>query len=68
MLWGEIRYVNARPHCSFTCQDVGASIEAYLRPLEALRRVTVFDLDETKCVPVLFSVGYRCLPAPANLP
>jgi Protein of unknown function (DUF2490) len=44
--------------------DFGASIEAYLRPLEALQRVTVFDLDETKCVPVLFSVGYRYLPAP----
>jgi hypothetical protein len=35
-------------------------------PLEALRRVTVFDLDETKCVPVLFSVGYRYLPAPGK--
>jgi hypothetical protein len=36
-----------------TRSDVGASIEAYLRPLEALRRITVFDLDETKCVPVM---------------
>jgi hypothetical protein len=46
-----------------TRSDVGASIEAYLRPLEGLRRITVFDLDETKCAPVLFSVGYRYLPA-----
>jgi Protein of unknown function (DUF2490) len=46
--------------------DIGPSIEAYLRPLEALKRVNVFDLDETKCVPVLFSVGYRYLPAPAK--
>src|SRR5271163_2607893 len=46
--------------------DFGASIEAYLRPLEALQRVTVFDLDETKCVPVLFSLGYRYLPAPGK--
>src|SRR5271163_3918646 len=44
----------------------GASIEGYLRPLEALQRVTVFDLDETKCVPVLFSLGYRYLPAPGK--
>lgn len=49
-----------------TRSDVGASIEAYLTPLEALRRVTVFDLDETKCVPVLFSVGYRYLPGPGK--
>lgn len=46
--------------------DFGASIEAYLRPLEALKRVTIFDLDETKCVPVLFSIGYRYLPAPGK--
>jgi hypothetical protein len=46
--------------------DVGSSIEAYLRPLEALKPVTVFDLDETKCVPVLFSFGYRYLPAPGK--
>src|SRR5713226_9602533 len=49
-----------------TRSDVGASIEAYLMPLEALRRVTVFDLDETKRMPVLFSVGYRYLPAPGQ--
>ena len=44
--------------------DIGPDIQAYLRSLESLKRVTVFDLDETKCVPVLFSVGYRYLPAP----
>lgn len=49
-----------------TRSDVGASIEGYLRPLEVLKGVTVFDLDETKCVPVLFSVGYRYLPAPGK--
>lgn len=48
---------------SLAVSDFGASIEAYLRPLEALKRVTIFDLDETKCVPVLFSVGYRYLPS-----
>ena len=53
---------------SLAVSDFGASIEAYLRPLEALQRVTVFDLDETKCVPVLFSVGYRYLPAPGKPP
>jgi Protein of unknown function (DUF2490) len=46
--------------------DVGPSIEGYLKPLEALKRVTVFDLDETKCVPVLFSFGYRYLQAPGK--
>jgi hypothetical protein len=34
--------------------------------LEALKRVTIFDLDETKCVPVLFSLEYRYLPAPGK--
>jgi hypothetical protein len=47
-----------------TRSDIGPSIEAYLRPLEPLKRVIVFDLNETKCVPVLFSIGYRYLPAP----
>ena len=53
---------------SLAISDFGASLEAYLRPLEALQRITVFDLDETKCVPVLFSVGYRYLPAPGKPP
>jgi Protein of unknown function (DUF2490) len=43
--------------------DFGPDIQVYLRPLESLKRVTVFDLDETKCVPVLFSAGHRYLPA-----
>jgi hypothetical protein len=47
---------------SLAVSDVGASIEAYLQPLEALKRITVFDLDETKSAPVLFSIGYRYLP------
>lgn len=49
-----------------TRSDIGASIEAHLRPFEALKRVTVFDLDDAKGVPVLFSIGYRYLPAPGK--
>lgn len=44
--------------------EIGPSIEAYLRPLEALKHVTIFDLDEMKSTPVLFSIGYRYLPSP----
>ena len=44
--------------------EIGPSIEAYAKPLEALKHVTIFDLDETKCTPVLFSIGYRYLPSP----
>lgn len=51
---------------SLAISDIGASIEAYLNPLKALSRITVFELDETKSVPVLFSIGYRYLPAPGK--
>lgn len=51
---------------SLAVSDLGASFEAYLQPLKALARVTVFELDETKSVPVLFSIGYRYLPAPGK--
>lgn len=44
--------------------EIGPSIEAYLKPLEALKHVTIFDLDEMKSTPVLFSIGYRYLPSP----
>jgi hypothetical protein len=36
------------------------------RGIPALSWVTVFELDETKSVPVSFSVGYHYLPAPGK--
>ncbi|HEX8893461.1 MAG TPA: DUF2490 domain-containing protein, partial [Terriglobales bacterium] len=33
------------------------------RPLEKLKQITVFDLDDIKCMPVVFTIGYRYLPS-----
>ena len=41
--------------------ELGPSIQFYLRPIRILRDVTLFDLDETKPVPLALSIGYRTL-------
>jgi hypothetical protein len=43
--------------------QIGPSLQFNLRPLEALKKVTVFDLDDIKCMPVVFDIGYRYLPS-----
>ncbi len=43
--------------------QIGPSLQFNRRPLEKLKRVTSFDLDDIKCMPVVFSVGYRYLPS-----
>lgn len=44
--------------------EIGPSIELYLKPLVKLKSVTLFDLDDTKSRPLVFSIGYRYLPSP----
>jgi hypothetical protein len=44
--------------------ELGPSIEYYVKPIHILRDVTIFDLDETKPVPLLMSIGYRVLASP----
>ena len=51
-----------------TRSDVGASIEAYLMPLEALRRVTVFDLDERSACQLCFRSDTAICQRQANQP
>jgi len=51
-----------------TRSDVGASIEAYLMPLEALRRVTVFDLDEVSACQFCFRSDIATCQRRANQP
>lgn len=43
--------------------QLGPSLQFNLRPFEKLRKITVFDLDDIKSVPVVFSLGYRYLPS-----
>lgn len=43
---------------------IGPSIEFYLKPLIRLKRVTAFDLDDSKSRPLVVEVGYRYLDEP----
>lgn len=43
--------------------QIGPSIQFNLRPFEALQRITTFDLDDMKCMPVVFVIGYRYIPS-----
>ena len=47
----------------FTHAQIGPSLQYNLRPFEKLKKITVFDLDDMKCMPVVFEVGYRYLPS-----
>jgi hypothetical protein len=46
-----------------THAQIGPSVQFSFRPLEKLKKITVFDLDDIKCMPVVFTVGYRYLPS-----
>jgi len=46
--------------------ELGPSIEFYLKPIRILREVTLFNLDETKSVPLTMSIGYRKLIYPGK--
>ena len=43
--------------------QIGPSLQFNLKPLKKLKEITVFDLDDLKCMPVVFTVGYRYLPS-----
>lgn len=43
--------------------QIGPSLQFNIRPLEKLKHVTVFDLDDIKCMPVVFTIGYRYIPS-----
>jgi len=43
--------------------QVGPSLQLNFRPLEKLKRITVFDMDDMKPMPVVFMIGYRHLPS-----
>jgi len=43
--------------------QIGPSLQFNLRPFEKLKEITVFDLDDMKRMPVVFTIGYRYLPS-----
>jgi hypothetical protein len=46
--------------------QIGPSLQFNMRPLEKLKTITIFDLDDIKCMPVVFTIGYRYLPSSAQ--
>ena len=46
-----------------TTAEIGPSLDFYLQPWLKLKDITAFDLDDSKTRPIVFSVGYRYLPA-----
>ena len=48
----------------FTRAELGPSVQFNLPSFEKLRNITVFDMDDMKPMPAVFSIGYRYLPPP----
>jgi Protein of unknown function (DUF2490) len=51
-----------------TQAEVGPSMEFYLKPLIKLKTITLFDLDDAKSRPLVFTAGYRYLSSPTSAP
>lgn len=51
-----------------TQAQIGPSIQFYLKPWLKLKNTKIFDLDEAKRRPLVFSAGYRYLPSPDSPP
>jgi hypothetical protein len=47
-----------------TQAEIGPSIEFYVKPLLKLKKITTFDLDDSKSRPLVLAIGYRYLPSP----
>ncbi len=43
---------------------IGPSVQLYLRPLIKLKRLTIFDLDDSKSRALVLEAGYRSITAP----
>jgi Protein of unknown function (DUF2490) len=43
--------------------QIGPSLQFNFLPLEKLKKITAFDLDDIKCMPVVLTIGYRYLPS-----
>ena len=47
-----------------TQATIGPSVQFYLKPLLRLRKITAFDLDDSKARPMVLETGYRYITAP----
>jgi hypothetical protein len=43
--------------------EIGPNIDFFFKPLVKLKRITLFELDQSKSRPVMFRLSYRYLPA-----
>src|ERR1700751_6017881 len=39
--------------------QIGPSLQLNIRPLERLQRISIFEIDDMKPMPVVFTIGYR---------
>ncbi len=49
-----------------TQAEFGPSLDFYIRPVDKLKAITLFDPDDSKQQLLVLSVGYRYLPSPGN--
>ena len=57
---------HTREDGSATQAEVGPTIDFYLKPLLSLKRVSSYDLDESKSRALVLSFGYRYVPSPGS--
>jgi hypothetical protein len=48
--------------------SIGPSVQFYLKPLLKLKKITAFDLDDSKPRPLVLETGYRSITAPNAAP
>jgi hypothetical protein len=46
--------------------QIGPSLQFNVRPFKKLKEITLFDLDDMKSMPIVFTIGYRYLPSTAQ--
>ncbi|HXJ87608.1 MAG TPA: DUF2490 domain-containing protein [Candidatus Binatia bacterium] len=46
--------------------EIGPSLDVYFKPIFRLKKIVVFQLDQSKSRPLMFRVGYRYMPSTQN--
>ena len=54
---------NTREDRQSTDAEVGPNIDFFMKPLAKLKRITVFQLDQSKERPLMLRLGYRYMPS-----
>jgi hypothetical protein len=55
-----------RENAEGSSAEIGPNIDLFFKPLVKLKRITVFELDQSKSRPVMLRLSYRYLPAVAG--